>query len=185
MTNYAYFWSFHCSKPDRQETESLVCVSENDVGYDPRHRAVCFPEYLEPATWSKQQRGYLYRSPASSHMMVRTGGGQTCTSSAGQRWALHHDTDLTCVAASRSTASSRSITLLMSSLSRRSASTICCCSWASCSLSTPPSEPSPPPRLAPPRPAPPPPLSTPLLGLPWGTPPTQQNRIYEAHPSVK
>ena len=81
---------------------------------------------------------------------------------------------LTCVAASLSTTSNLSITLLMSSLSLRRARMICCCSWASCSLSTPPSEPSPPPRPAPPPPPPPPPWA-PRLGLPWGIPPTEHN----------
>lgn len=76
------------------------------------------------------------------------------------------------MAASLSTTSSRSITLLMSSLSLRRARMICCCRWASCSLSAPPSEPS-----APPRPDPLPPPGAPLLVLPWGTPPADHDQV--------
>lgn len=83
---------------------------------------------------------------------------------------------LTCVAASLSTASSLTITLLMSSLSLRRASMICCCRWVSCRLSAPPSEPSPPLRAPPP-----PPPGAPHLGLPCGTPPMNKQRTSQVN----
>ena len=83
-------WSYHCSKPDRQETESLVkfselCVSQRMIWIVNPDTEPCVSQSI----WNLQH-------DQSSSVVISLEAPPVHTSSAGQRWALHqalhHDT---------------------------------------------------------------------------------------------